>query len=805
MRNRIVCIVLALSLLATVFVALPMSAAVDYTGSVKTTDNAKAPKDTYVRGLPIYVSCEVKYQGYASAEDIRVQLAYLDGDVETSFNEVADTPNDGWYNSTELGAETLPTGGVSIPAGQDRIAMYVILQERWTGDEIARTTVTILNPDISFDPPPTMLDPMTYVYTPGQTLTVKLITTYTGDILYVHTTNSTGVDVAGMNWSPVIAPSGYWDKVFTLSTDMPDGHYTMKVRDSTAHTLRDSITFNVQKYRFSVQADRTYYLPGEVAKMEVICYDIATYAQMTTVAVRYWGQWNNFSANGSAVFHTWQNGTLDSSSAIWEFMIPTNVVLYEDLEFMFWGNESAVRSVRSDVTLRIGSLEGSVDAAEDDYVPGETVVVQTIARLYGEALPDANVDVVVLFNGTTVADYGKAAMTTADDGTVSYTFPIAADAAKGVYIVKATISKVGFSLTVTDLFEVIWEYWMDVNFEKYYYYVGESVTATWTPFWNGAVVELTSFNYIVETDDVVLSTGSTEESFLTFDLPADYHGGLWISVASLYNGYQITGGDWADVRIANLAFVAEKSLYRAGDQLVWNWNIETSLEDATLEWEIVDWDGVKVDGDTPTFATSGSFSYDVPTENPSPTYTATIWMTTADGGFASAEAGVSLIGGWELRVWSSGSSYMTGEYRPGDTVKLHYSIAAIYADPFPVYKLVMWTDFDPTVTSAFVNSNEGTVSFELPKDVPAGEVTITVDASDAASGWYLSEDSTKVVVNTKLSGWDRSVAGMAASDFTILLLVIIMIILLIVIPMLKSRGIMSKGEKTETPPPTPPQ
>src|SRR4030043_416107 len=98
MRNRIVSIVLALSLLATVFVAFPTSAAVDFTGSVKTTDNAKAPKDVYVQGQDVYVVCEVLVDGYHLDQNIEVRLETLTGGLVSHFHVTADLPDPGWYN-----------------------------------------------------------------------------------------------------------------------------------------------------------------------------------------------------------------------------------------------------------------------------------------------------------------------------------------------------------------------------------------------------------------------------------------------------------------------------------------------------------------------------------------------------------------------------------------------------------------------------------------------------------------------------------------------------------------------------------
>jgi len=815
MRNRIVSIVLALSMLATVFVAFHTSASIDYEGSVKTTDTAGAPKDVYVEGQDINVAIEVLYQGYHDDVNIEVRLEYLNGDHETHFHAVANVPDDGWYNSTD-GGNVLGTGGVDFyhdnPWGEDRVVMYVILEEDGSGFEIANTTVTILQEGLTLEPPAGMGG-----YTPGQALTVKLITHYTGDILYVHTTNASvwdgGSDVAGMNWSTVIAPQGYWEKSFTLSADMPDGTYTMKVRDSTTHDLRHYIEFTVQKYWFNVNSDRELYLPGEVAKVMISVLDIATYAEVPGVVVKYWAQWNNFSANGSAVFHTWQNGTVNTSMGTWDFLIPTDVVLYGDIDIMLWANESAARSLRADLILTIGQLRGAVNVPEVSYTPGDTVAVEVDANLYGyvswwgwwtDPLGGCDVDVTVLYNGTAVAEYGKADLVTSDDGEVAYTFPLAADAGTGVYTVNAVISKMGESVTAADSFSVEWNYGIDTAFDKDYYYTGETVLATFEALWNGEPVEASAINYLVWIDDGILSSGSTAEGSLEFDLPDEYTGNLYIQVSTLYNGYTLWGMAWAEVRLADLSLGAERSEYRAGETVVFNWNIVTNLEDASLEYEVVDSMGTKVAGDTPDFDATGSFDVEVPDEDPPSFYLATMWMTTADGGFESASIQVDLVGDDELRVWPAKSKYMTGEFRPGDMVKLKYSVAALFHDAYPSYELVIWTDYDPAVTTVFVDSNEGTVSFLLPKDAPAGQIAVYVEAYDGATGAFLDDTETIIVVNHQLSAWDRSVAGMSASDFTILVLIIIMILLLIIVPLLKGRGVMGKSEKAE-PPPTPPQ
>jgi hypothetical protein len=147
-------------------------------------------------------------------------------------------------------------------------------------------------------------------------------------------------------------------------------------------------------------------------------------------------------------------------------------------------------------------------------------------------------------------------------------------------------------------------------------------------------------------------------------------------------------------------------------------------------------------------------------------------------------------------------------------VKVHYSINSFVNEPLPVYEISLWatTIFGlmapPDQIQVFqVTEATGVVSFELQKDSPLGEVYIMAELYDPVSDDDLSEDVTQIAVNTQLSGWDKSVAGMSAISFTLLVLIIIMILLLIIVPYLKGRmGAPKAAEpaKVEPPPPASP-
>lgn len=795
MKNRILSIALALSLLAVVFAAVPTHADVYYTGSVKTTDDTGAAKETYVQGQLVYISAMVEYMGTLSDQDIRVRLETLGGGTVSQFTAVADLPAIGWYNSTETGGLTLGTGGAPITG--DRSSFYVVLYERWSMTEIARTTVTILKVGLSLEPPSGIMG----AYYPGQTVTAKLVTTYTTDMFYVHVTNDTGVDVSGLNWTAQIAPTGYWEKTFVISSTMPDGEYMLKVRDSTTHTLRYWLYFDVQMYYFDVQADRTYYLPEMTAVIDIMTVDLASFEVAETVTVKYWAHWYNYSANGSAVFESWENGTLDSSFGYMEWTIPADVVLYDDIEIMFWANESDIRSAEDWVWLYMGVLDADINVDGTWFVPGETVVVDVWAGIYWDSLEGADVDITVSYNGTAVDAYGASDLATDSDGWVTHTFSLLSSAGMGTYIVRAEVSEAGQTVVRDDVFEVEWYGWIGLTFDQEWYYGGDSAVVTIDAVWNGAPAELGEFAYYFSTDDGIQVWSNGTGDTIEFAIPDEYYGSLQAGVIATLSGYTMEGWAWADVRFADLLLSVNVDEYRPGDVVVWNWQVLGGAEVSHMEYVIWDGDGVKVAGEVLTYAPTGSFEFAVPTLNPSDEYGAWIWMTSTMGGFADYEVWVELVAMYELMIWPGDSGYTTGSFAPGDSVTVHYTIGAYLYNQLPTYELYVWTSYNPLGMRLMVTEPEGTFEVQVPDDAPTAEMYIEVDLYDPVSDDWLSGDYTAVTVNNELSGWDKSVGGMSAIDFTLLILIVIMIVLLIVVPFMKGRMGAPKREPAKSEPP----
>ncbi|MFY9606927.1 MAG: hypothetical protein WAS24_09420 [Thermoplasmata archaeon] len=797
MKNRILSIALALSLLAMVFAALPTSAQVSYTGSVETTDDTGNLVDTYVQGLPVYVIVEVKYQGVWADVPITVRLETSAGTpvggAGASFNTNSNDPAVGWYNSTTAaGHLTLSTAGAVI--ANDLTSLYVVVYHY--GQEISRTTIIVKKEALTLDPPNAMSP-----YYPGQTVTAKLVTTYTTYMFYVETVNETDVTMPNMNWTALIAPDGWWEHSFTLASSFPDGTYRMRVRDSTTNDIWYQQTFNVQKYVFDVSTSRYVYLPGETAMIQYMTMNVATFTEETGVTITYSAMWYNSSGNA-----TWQNATLAGASGTQQFLIPTDVAMWQNVEISYWANESG-RSASAGITLYFAMIDGQVAVALTSYVPGDTVVVTVSANLDMDVLPGAAVDISVLVNGTAIEAYGSTNLTTNLQGEVTHTFKLVDAAAKGTYVVSAEISKVGFSTTVIGMFSVTVGGSISVLLDKGYYYGGDTMTATITPIWDGKVVSVDNLGYSFTLDTGLLAWGNTSQTTVTAVLPTDYSGNVLLGVQAFYNGHMISGLDTATVHLADIALTVQNDRYRPGETVVFDWKITTGLATGSLQYEIVDSNGVKVKSEAPTYSTTGTFSQDVPLVNPPSSYTAHMWMTTETGGFAQASLTVSMMANHELKIWVDKSKYSNGMYKPGETVKLHYSIGEYTMAPLETYRLYVYSSYNAVGTYYIVTDTTGYIEFAIPSDAPSAPFGIYAYLYDPATpGPALSSDSTAITVSTQLTGWDRSVAGMSAINFTILVLLIIMILLLIVMPFLKGRmGAPKTPEpvKVEPPPPTP--
>lgn len=797
MKNRILTIALALSLLVTVFVAFPAKAGYEYTGSVATTNDTGAPKYVYIQGEQVYVNVEVRYRGELSPESIRVELRPAGYSWSTSaFNTVANDPVDGWYNSSEAASTlTLSTTGFSID--EERVC-YVIAYERWTMTELDRTTILVKDAGFTVKPGEAWIYGYGGVgYYPGQTLDITMITTRTTEMFYVHIVNETGTTV--QNWTAQIAPAGYWHTTWTIPTTLANGHYRIQVRDSTTHALWPtgtySYSFDVRAYVFWATPERDAYLPGETARINLVTFDVATLGPAVGVTVTFCAHWYNASDGDQ-----WLNGTLASSSGVHEIAIPaTDLATWWGLEVDYWANQSG-RSEHDWVWIDFEQISASVWLNWGSYMPGDIVAVTARASIDGDPLPGATVDVKVSKNGTEIAAYGIAGLVTGEDGRISYSFQLVAEAATGAYSVEATVSKVGFSTVAAASFYVYeWGY-LGVSFDKQYYISGDTMVLKFEAFWMGQEIVVNTMIVMVWLEGDLFMVANTTTMSLTVQLPATFDGDVGIAATAYYQDEMLYGWGGIEVVSGGLMLTVNKDTYMPGDELKFTWTVVGPISGGALRYRL--WAGNTImETGTPTFAKTGQIKVEVPETDPAWGYGLEMSLMTSTGSFYENWAESYIVEDGSMRAWAEKSKYADGSFKPGQTVKIHYEIFNFWTGPLSLYQFVISSDYDPAEVSVFVTEAKGVIEYVLPADMPSGLLEIDVDLYDPVRGEWLDYDTITVSVNNQLSSWDRSIGGMAASDFLIVLLLVVMIIVLIVMPFLKGRTPKPSAPAVEEPPP----
>ncbi len=790
MKNRILSIALALSMLATVACAINVTASVTYTGSVITTDDTPTPKDTFFQGENVYVNVELNQNGAPYSGSVTVQLVRTTDDaVVSSITVTTNNPAVGWYNSSGTGVH-LNTG--SGFAG-DSMTYDVVVN--YGGNVVSKHPIVVKATGLTLQPASSPGSP----YYPGQTVTVTIVTDRTTTGFYVQVVNSTGATL--FNITNQIAWTGWWSYEWTIASDFPDGHFYMNVNDATTHGTWYSEDVYVQKYVLSVNADRMYYLIGETALINYAVLDQSSMEPYGGVVIAYSATWIDLAGN-----QTWQNDTLVGTSGTQNFLLDSTVNVSDNVYITYWANETGTdRSYTVVRTLYTGLLSAAVDVSSTSFRPGDLVAVTVTARAGFSNLPGALVDLTVERNNSAIPAYGGSAMITDFQGSVTHTFRLDTTAPTGSYIVNVTVSKVGQSVNEMSVFTVTWSGSLIINFDKNTYYGGDTAQVTFRTVWNGAEMPGEPIGYYVQVSYGILLSGNTTTDGAEIEIPTDYYGFLVLFASVNVNGNIMDSAYGVAVNFANILLTTDQSHYRQGETLTFHWDIVTSLETADLEYEVVDNYGVTVLTDTPTFAKIGSFSVDVPDENPPMAYTATVVMTTETGGYLTSSATVTIADNYELQLWFGKSGYANGAYKPGQTVKVHYEINA-WAAKLPVYMIILETTLEETEHTYLVTGESGTFDFTIPKGAPTQIFQAMASLWDPIADDELSGTPMMLYnVNSELGAWDKSVGGMSAIDMLILILIVVMILLLIIVPFMKGRmGAPAQTMKVSEPPPAPP-
>src|SRR4030042_1608696 len=114
--------------------------------------------------------------------------------------------------------------------------------------------------------------------------------------------------------------------------------------------------------------------------------------------------------------------------------------------------------------------------------------------------------------------------------------------------------------------------------------------------------------------------------------------------------------------------------------------------DGLLSYEIEDDSGTSVAASSLAFATSGTISYTVPSDNPSDSYTVTVTMKDGLGNNVDASSSVYLEPEYTITIWlESDSGYVTRAFEPGAEIDFAYEITTNGATQLSVYEIRFYT------------------------------------------------------------------------------------------------------------------
>jgi hypothetical protein len=785
MKSRILCVAIALSMLAVALTIVPQDAdaAVYYTGTVQTTDDEGTPQDVFFRGDRVYVLVETVYMGNLSIEDIRVEIQETDGFVRDWFTAVTDEPENGTFDSWAATPSAESLGTNFWFDGEVMIYEIVVYVDTGPWTEVARVPIQVKNEGLTLDPPSSDM------YYPGQEVQVTIVTSNTDDLFYVQVVNDTFEDFE--NWTRLDTADGWYSFVWVIDSDMPDGDYTMNVRAQDNDAMWYTQYIDIQKYSLLVDSNQYYVLPGDNVMVIYNVVEIATLTPYAGATIAYTVHWLNESGND-----TFETGEMPGSSGTYGFTIPDDIALYSDIDMTFWANESDERSSESGLWFTIGTISADLNVDERPYIPGDSVGVEVEAWIgddwgWYDRLVGAEVDITVSKNGTVISAYSASGLITDVTGIVLYEFDLSTGATKGTYIVTATVSKLGYEVVRMASFDVEWEGELTVTFDKDYYYSGQTATFSFKVVWNAEELDASSVFYMVYNDYGMVATGNTSSGEGSYSIDDNYVGEIYVEAVTVLDGYFLYGGDSIEVYMAHIVIYATDEYYRAGDTIQYTYQMVTEIANATISYTVTDDDGIRVaEGDLP-FALEGTVDFVVPLVEPSGSYEIRITVDDGLGHVVSDTATASLYAEYEIQIWAESSAGFTSRaFEPGATIVFGYSITNIGAAHLDVYRIMFLASYEYIYHNMLVSSPTGTFEIEVPETVGDGTYSMSAHINDPVNddGWlWLSSDSVSFDVKSEQSVWDKSIGGLSLFNVLVLLLLLVMVVLLIVVPFLRGR------------------
>lgn len=783
MDRRLFGLVIVLSLLLAGLLIPAGSRAAPYSGNVRTTDDTGVTKTLFFDPDRIYFKVTFYDNGVPTSQDLRVAVEDENGFWIDTRNIRTNRPVAGQYESWTIGTFFRP-----MDLGMGDFTMSVWL---WGGVlewlELYSTTFTV-GPFVE-------LRPEQFPYVPGDDTTIAVVVN-TPDRVNVTIRNETGAIVTAWNNQTL---SGFrLDIAWTVSSNLPDGFYTIEVNSSVDSSLLVMTGFDVQLYEIFALPDRQAYLPGESIWVAVLAWNIRTAAPVPVT----W-EWR-MDYEDTALGPLTATGSA-SGVARFEIVIPASADVLTDPVVMLWANDTDGRSHSAGFSVDLGAVDlFRLRTDRNFYNPGEIVRVTVEVRVAGDPLPDATVDLKVYWAGSTNVLYSASGLKTNAMGTTQWVFALGTGASPGTYSVVANATKLGSLDTATANFvvsDISGTIGLTLTPDKSVYYSGDTVNITYELRVNGSVVSSTAA-WVASDGAIYLASGSSTTGSLSFVIPSNYAGSFDVEmIASTADGDMASGGTSILVLVGDLVVAAATQEYTPGQaipvryDIAGNWGAST-----TVLWTFEDTMGNVIASGTVT-GTNGSFTI-TPPSDATGTLSLSVWATDPTGKSLSETLWLTPYSDLQLRISvKTQSAVAGGSFEPGDVITIHYEFVAIGDATLPSIVSLSYGLLGVGAQANAVGGDQGDLQYTIPAEASDATYLLLVAGGGENAVTTLIVDANPPISTTE-------VAGIAAGDLLIATIALIGVALGLV-ALWKMRHppqppLPRSMEKKEEPPASPP-
>jgi hypothetical protein len=834
MLKKTISIALAISMFAVAFAALGVSAADDGPeGKLSARDSDGEIQGIFFPGEAVYFLLEYTFDGDSAAGVFTVSLIATGGGILAQVSpiytggvgSVDEGRNRSWLGGAALGVPGVAPGTYSLQA---------LLVN--TSDILCSTPIEIKNQAIT-------VTPEQDIYAPGQTVNVKVTSTWARGLIASATDLSPKINITvgfssvgdqskgnktlGINQT-INVDTYEWNISWTIPENLT-GQYPIWVNYSHDNTPIPGLAVNplgitIEYFIFEVSTDKEIYLPGEGMVVSFVGFSVPDNTIVPiTLDYEMWFMdaqtgklnWKNYSGTTSLASSP-SNVTLPAQANIFAFEpgVHGNIRVNTTAH---WGNRTNNIAFDPMMSIRLGSLSTtiSVDRMSSTYGPGEKILVTVgvrVSDLWGSAPVSGAIVDVKLYDdkGALVPALGLTNLSTGINGEIKGTIdvPLENMTLANDYMLVASASKLMLSAVGNKMINIQDNTVTRVLVDKTVYVGGDLISVVVKIWRNGVATTPDSIMYWLETcPDNAFTANVYKFSNMTMvgmaanvTVPSDMKGFGRIQIMPTVDGekWGISTSIIFAIEPLILTLGVSKVNYYAGDTITFTVKVVGISIGYAMTYNIWDNELSPVANGVVTLDTDGEyvFTIEIPEVNPSRSYTARVIADNGDGSVLDADQTVTWFSAYLLDVKiTTGPASTTGSYAPGQTIWLSFEVTKMSSDLPDLPVVTAYVELDSMFFGTVAKGEE--MSFTGMK----GEVSITIP-SEATNGiFYMivvsvwdpslvldADQAQQISVSNNEAGWEASWGGMSAANLLMTILMVAVIVMLLFMIMKKGGG-----------------